>query len=255
MSDLDTGITPPEGTVLEPQDSSLTIDPIKSPGDVVEPPAQAPISETVETVVEPESEPEKSKKEGRVRRFFRNLLRWTLSILILFGIGFLVAVFVLYRPEVASYQSQLDQAKTDLVVAQDQLSASRTEYENQIADLENQVATLTPLAVDNEGLLAMQDGYLLQIAVLDARLDVANAQLAIGGDDTARARVMLTRTADTLKTIGELLPENQKDVAASMEQRLTLVLDELEDDPFAAQSDLDVLEKSLLELEDALFGE
>ncbi len=250
MTEVENGITPPEGTALEPEASSLNIDPIKSPGDVVEPtpPAQEPIPE-------PEPEPEQPKKTGRVRRFFRNLIRWTLSILIIFGIGFLVAVFVLYRPEIEKYQSQLNQANSELAAVQDQMAVSLTEYENQIAELENQVATLTPLAVDNEDLLAVQDGYLLQIAVLDARLDVANAQLALVGDDAARARVVLTRTADSLKSIGELLPENQKEIATSMEQRLELVLDELEEDPFVAQSDLDVLEKGLLELEDALFSE
>lgn len=246
MTDLDNGLTPPEGTVFEPEKQGLNIDPIKSPGDEVE---------VAPPVAEPEPDPKKPKGKGRIRRFFRNLIRWTLSILIIFGIGFLVAVFVLYRPEVESYQNQIEQANSELSAVQAQLSEMQADYENQIADLKGQIDDLTPLAVDNENLLATQSSYRLEIAILDARLDVANAQLALMSDDTARVRVVLTKTADTLATIGELLPEKQKEVATAMEQRLMLILDELEDDPFAAQSDLDVLEKALFELGDALFSE
>lgn len=247
MTELENEFTPPEGTTLD-------IDPIKSPGDIVAPeiPAEEPIVEAVEPIVEPE--PEEPKKENKFRRFLRNLLRWTLGILIVFGVGFLTAIFAVYRPEVQNYQNGLNQTGKELEAAQEVLTESQTQYESRIAELEQQVETLNPLAVDNEDLLAIQDEYLLRIAILDARLDVANTQLALVGDDQARARVLLAKTGETLATIHNLMPENQRELVTAMEQRLDLVLTEIEDDPYAAQSDLDVLEKSLLELEDALFG-
>jgi len=256
MTELENGTTTPE-----PETTGLEIDPIKSPGDSVEPAYPVveptpPVVETTPPVVEPEPEPEpeEPKKVNKVRRFLRNLLRWVLSILIVFGLGFLTAIFAIYRPELQIYQEQLNQSANELTSVQEQLAEKETTYQSLIAELEGQVDTLQPLADENQALVAVQNEHQLHTAILDARLDVANAQLALAGDDTAMANVILAQTGETLATINSLLPDNQKELATAMEQRLELVLSEIEEDPFAAQSDLDVLEKALLELEDALFG-
>jgi F0F1-type ATP synthase membrane subunit b/b' len=259
MTELENEFTSPEDVTPEPETTGLDIDPIKSPGDIAEPmlPAEETIPEVIESEPEqePVPEPEEPKGESKVRLFFRRLLRWTLGLLIIFGLGFLTAVFALYRPELQKYNQNLDKIRGELTSAQEQLDKNETEYQNQITELENQVATLKPLASANEELMTEQNGYQLHTAILNARLDVAYAQLALAADDTARARVVLTKTSDTLLMINDLLPENQQGVIVALEQRLDLVLSEVEEDPYAAQSDLDVLEKGLLELEDALFGE
>jgi hypothetical protein len=74
-------------------------------------------------------------------------------------------------------------------------------------------------------------------------------------DDNAQALVILDKTDQTLDTIGRLLEPAQRDVVASMTQRLELVMSEIDDDPYAAESDLDVLATNLLQLEDALFSD
>jgi|SaaInl7_200m_RNA_FD_contig_71_301675_length_1017_multi_3_in_0_out_0_1 hypothetical protein len=238
----------------EPESSGLEREPTRYSQESVSPPH--PVAEPIPPVVEPvtEPEPEVPKKVNKVRRFLRNLLRWILGILIVFGFGFLTAVLVIYRPELLASREQLKQTSIELTSVQEQLVETETTYQNSIAVLEDQVAALQPLADENQSLLAIQNEHQLHTAILDARLDVANAQLALTGGDTALANVILAQTGETLTTISSLMPENQQELVTTMEARLELILSELEEDPFAAQSDLDVLEKALLELEDALFG-
>ena len=140
--------------------------------------------------------------------------------------------------------------QTEQQVAGEQVA----ELESQIGLLESQIESLQPLATENEQLLAVQDEFELHISILDARVDVANALLALATDDSARARVALERTGETLAKISSLLPDDQREIVSSMDQRLELALDGMEDASYVAQSDLDVLTKLLLELEDSLFG-
>lgn len=199
-----------------------------------------PIPDDASPTAEVEPAP---KTESKIRRFFRALLRWTLGLLIVFGAGFIAAIFLLYRPEVAASKMQQAELQTQFTAA-----------EAQIADLEAQINTLNPLANENKTLVANQMEYELRILLLDARLDVTNALLALAENDPPRAQVVLDRTTDKLTAMRALLPATQSGMVAGMEQRLTLILAEIEDDPYAAQSDLDVLANSLLALEDSLFS-
>jgi len=206
----------------------------------------------VEEIPPEVSEPEEGapKDESKARRFFRMLLRWTLGLLIVFGVGFLTAVYMLYRPEVQLNRELQNQLQSQQQAAEQQVA----ELESQIGELEAQVDDLSPLAAENEELLAAQVEFEVHISILDARMDVSNALLALAMDDPAKARVSLDRTGETLANLSSLLPADQRGMVTSMEQRLELALTEIEADPYAAKSDLDVLAKSLLELEDSLFG-
>ncbi len=254
---------------FEKEPSALDEKPIES--ELIEPVLQPPAPDASEPVLEtpeeippipamPETEAvdepveEAPKSEGKVRRFFRNLLRWTLGLLIVFGLGFITAIFTLYQPSVAELRAAVQAKESEL------LQASQ-DAQTQIAELEEQVAEYRPLGTENENLLSeneqlrqQQSETDLHIAILNARVDVASARLALIGDDPARAQVALDQTADTLVEIEALLPPEQSGMVTALEQRLAFVLDEIEEDVYAAQSDLDVLGKSLLELEDALFG-
>ncbi|MBL7164659.1 MAG: hypothetical protein ISS57_18890 [Anaerolineales bacterium] len=249
--------TEANGDEISPPDAGIeSVEPLAEP--------VAPMAEVLTEVTEPKPEPEPEsasdadaiseaeapKEESKVRRIFRMLLRWTLGILIVFGVGFLTAVYMLFRPEVQSNRELQNQIQSEQQAAEEQFA----DLESQIAGLEGQIDDLNPLAIENEELLAAQGEFELHIAILDARLDVSNALLALAVNDPARARVSLEKTGDALATVSSMLPEDQRAMVTSMEQRLDLALTEMEDDPYAAQSDLDVLSKSLLELEDALFG-
>jgi hypothetical protein len=193
-----------------------------------------------EEIEQPEEEaPEEAVEESKARRFFRQALRWVLGVLIVFGLGYLTAIFALYRPTT----QKLGQTRGELEVARDQIDT-----------LEARVEELKPLEAENEELLAAQDEYELHIAILNARLDVAMARLALVQGDIAKAQITLRNTDETLAKIKNLLPEAQSDIVTAMEDRLELTLSEIEDDPYAAQSDLDVLATNLLQLEDSLFS-
>lgn len=177
--------------------------------------------------------------ESKARRFFRQALRWVLGVMIVFGLGYLAAIFALYRPT----SQELSQARGELETTRDQ-----------IATLEARVEELKPLETENEELLAAQDEYELHIAILDARLDISTARLALVQGDIAKTQITLRNTDETLAKIKTLLPTSQSEIVTAMEDRLELTLSEIEDDPYAAQSDLDVLATNLLQLEDSLFS-
>jgi hypothetical protein len=200
-----------------------------------------------EEVPEPAEEIHEKKEETKVRKFFRKLIRWTAGLLIIFGLGLVAGIFMLYRPATKETQQ-----------VRDDLAAANTQIENlqsKISELEAHNAYLQSLEDDNTDLLNQQQYFNLHIAILDARLDVSNASLALNENDLAQAKIILDRTSKTLDSIEFYLEPDFSDVVESMRQRLKLVLGEMENDPYAAQSDLDVLATNLLQLEDSLFTE
>jgi len=185
------------------------------------------------------------KDESKARTFLRKLIRWSAGLLIVFGLGLILGIFVLYRP-----------ATQDIKQVDNDLSAANTQIEDlksEMSELEARIDYLQSLEDDNNRLLAEQTAFNLHVAILDARVDVANAVLALQEEDTAQARIILDKTSGTLDTISTLLEPELQDAVTAMKQRMELVMSEMEADPYAAQSDLDVLATKLLELEDGLF--
>ena len=186
-----------------------------------------------------EPDDEVPQPESKTRAFFRKLFRWTLGILIILGIGFTLAVYRLYTPAVETQELTLRELD---------------DAQNQIADLETQISMLQSAALESDAKLAVKSNFELHVAVLSARVDVANASLMIVEDNAAGALLALEKTDETLALIKSLLPVEQGDVVTAMEQRLELVLTEIVENSYAAGSDLNVLATSLLQLEDATFG-
>lgn len=190
-------------------------------------------------------------EESKGRRFFRKFIRWTVGLLIVFGLGLLTGIFLLYQPATRENSQNVAQWTVEMDAANAQIA----DLQDQISDLNEQVLALEPLKDANNELLAAQDGYQLHIAILDARVDVTSALLAMAGGEDAVARITLEKTAGTLDKISKLLEADQREVITSMKGRLDLVMGEIDEDPYAAQSDLDVLSTNLLQLEDSLFKE
>jgi polyhydroxyalkanoate synthesis regulator phasin len=166
------------------------------------------------------------------------LLRWFLIALVLFGLGAAVTLWALYSPQ-----------RSQLAAANSQIQS----LQGQVGDLQNQVKTLTPLGTTNQNLQQQINQENLHTSILSARTDVALAQLALAKQDTAKANLALSKTDQTLSKIGNLLPANQQKLVQDMQSRLTLAKSEIESNSYAAQSDLDVLANSLVDLENSLF--
>ncbi len=183
--------------------------------------------------------PEKARAEKKPIPLSVRVFRWLLWFLILFGGGVLLALFAFYMPNI----DRLQRARADLEAANQQVSA-----------LQSQLDSTKPLETENQGLQTQLNQSKLHVALLSARLDVASAQYYLAKTDPAKARVSLSQTAGTLTTLASQLPSDQSKIVSDMQSRLKLALGEIDSNPYAAQSDLDVLAKSLLELDNAYFN-
>ena len=155
------------------------------------------------------------------------------------GLGALLVIITLYRP----LQQSLGESRGQGEQAQ-----------QRIADLESQVNSLSPFEAKNKDLQAELDKAELHIAILSARADVAAAQLALAQNDQAKARLVLSKTPETLKKLENLLEPGKKKLATDMQERLQLALKGIGGNAYAAASDLDVLTTGLTELENAYFA-
>jgi hypothetical protein len=210
--------------LLEPQ-----IEPVSDLPEAETPSQQPPASKATQP-----AKPVKKRPS-----FFRRALRWLLFLLILFAAGYLLAVITTYKPMRDQYNAALKELEQANV---------------QVNSLEGNLENLSPLERENQALQEKIQLAEMHTALLSARADVLAAQLALKDKDQARARVALTKTGKTLETLETLLPSDQQKVIADLQQRLKLSLEEMGENDYAAQSDLDVLANSLLELENALIG-
>ncbi|MBE9525087.1 MAG: hypothetical protein IMY76_08300, partial [Chloroflexi bacterium] len=84
----------------------------------------APLDSSGAVPLEPEAvEPQ---PESKARVFFRKLFRSTLGFLIIFGIGFAVAAYTIYKPAVAEQNrtaAELEDAQAQIADLGDQISA------------------------------------------------------------------------------------------------------------------------------------
>ncbi len=178
------------------------------------------------------------KTESRLAGIIRLALRWLAIFMVIFALGFLTAYLTLYRPQA----NDLGQTQTSL------------EQANQKnVTLQNSIDTLTPLQAKNQDLQNQLNQDNVHIALLTIARDVMTARVALAQNDAAAVRLSLSKTGDRIKTLQGLLTSDQQQSAGDMQQRLKLVLDELDSNKHAAQSDLEVLSTDLLQMENTLF--
>ncbi|MEJ2262696.1 MAG: hypothetical protein P8X95_04580 [Anaerolineales bacterium] len=191
--------------------------------------------QNLEEFTAPEQQP-----ETRLQRFLRLSIRWLAGFLIVFALGILATVFVLYRPTT----QQLSEVRADL-----------NQSQQQVSELENQVSQLKSLEANNKALQDQLDQANLHIQILSALSDVNAARLDVANDDIPSAKVKLTNTPDTLKELESLVGASQKEAVVAMQNRLDLALGEMGRDSFAALSDLEVLATNLVQLENTFFAQ
>lgn len=208
------------------------------------PKGSASFEKPVSTDFNPADLPESTEKpptplpEKPRRSIWRRLFAGLLVLLIAFSLGALLVLYTLYLPE----RQGLDAMQSDLVQAN-----------QKVAELESQVGSLSELAGKNEDLEGAMQEANLHINLLKARADVATALLALAKNDPTRARVALSKTKQTLDAMKGLLDPGQQKTVDDMQSRLKLALGEIGTKAFAAESDLNVLLTSLMELEIAYF--
>ena len=200
----------------------------------VEPPAETGELKDEGFVAEPIAKP-----ESRSRQILRVAVRWLIILLIIFGAGAFVAYWFLYRPasaEVTTTNAQLAQAN------------------QQIADLQSQVNQLKPLGAENQRLQKELNTAQQHIQVLTALAEANAARATLADQNLTQAKAHLDNLSQNLNALQTTVPASEKDKITAMQSRLTLVTGEMDQNAFAAKSDLDVLANSLTELEKTLFG-
>ena len=215
-----------------------------------------PENDTLSSPSTPDDEPIEegviSEPESEGKSFWARALRWLLILVVIFGLGALLIMFLLYIPA----RDQAIQANRQVRLIKEQAKADLERADQIISELEETIGSLYTVEAQNEALQDELDIANIHIVILSARSDVATAQLIlVKGEDISKARVTLSQTSETLEILGDMLEPDQRKIASDMQERLELALDELEDNPYAAESDLDVLARGLLELESALFTE
>lgn len=172
--------------------------------------------------------------ENRTRSILRNVLRWTLTLLITFGLGALTMYLVLFLPT----NRELEQATIDL-----------KQSTQEIDTLENQIKVLEH---DNQELKSELDSAELRLVFLSAISDVRAANLAAAEDDFAGALLSIKDASQTLTELKNALGSDQNEVITTMQDNLNAIEQSLKSDPQAAQSGLERLSTNLMKLENAI---
>jgi len=209
---------------------------------------ESPPTESAEPVItaEPGGKPE---VESPLNRFIRRISRWVIGFLIVFGLGAVLVIATMYMPA----QQKIREANQRFSQLEEQSKADLDQADQKIADLERRLADLSTLKDNNQALQVDLDQTRMQVVILSARSDVAQARLALSKEDPTRAKIVLSKTLDTLQSLEEMLEPDQRKVVTDMQNQLDLILDEIDEKADAAESDLDILATWLLELENVFF--
>ena len=251
MQELDNDhLIPDETNDTAPEEIQMDDDSLSTPQSKGEP-------DSSDQAISIEPDQDTPKEESKARQTFRKFLRWTVGLLVVFGLGFLFAVFTIYNTKVEELnnsQNNLGDAGSKISELESQVSNQQDLINNlntQIEDLNN---NLSAIEEANQELIEKQVGFNLHIALLNARADIVSAQVELYEENSAQAKVLLENTNQTFITIKVLLPDDLKDVVTPLQSRLELAVGEIDDDPETAIADLGILAGDLLEIENALFN-
>ena len=187
----------------------------------------------------PKETPEELPKEpSKFALFLRKLLLWATGTLTIFTLGIVLMWIVQVRPRTI-----------ELRELESQLQSSNQEIEKLAGELD----ILKAVDAENAALEASLDETLMHLNLLSVLVDVSNAQLALNDGNLEMAQAALADSKLDLLAID--LDGNRQDTVEAMQERLSLALGEINEDTFAAQSDLEVLRNTLLALERSLFGD
>jgi hypothetical protein len=183
--------------------------------------------------------PDEPKPPSRIGTFFRKALRWTTGLIFIFGLGVITAWLVRVLPQ----DVQIEDLNNRLNAA-----------ETSVGELESQISSLMPLAVENESILMELSETQKHVDVMSILVDVTSAELALLKEDLVTAKASLSGTDTRLALLQDDLEGEELQTIEGIRTRLTLVLEELDEDVETAMNDLGVLTNNLIALERSLFG-
>lgn len=197
---------------------------------------QTPIPESTQD--SPPQEKESPKPKKRPLSIWRRMFRFLLVMLIIFGLGALVVIFTLYIP----MREQLTSAETRI----EELSNQSASEINSAKEEIDRLSSIEDKFGDTQTEL---DELLIQNLILKIRLDLISAKLALVSDEPQQASQALSETGGRITDLKKLAGMQQQKNVENLETRLELVISEIEEETFAAISDLEVMLDILEELE------
>lgn len=206
-------------------------------------PEQQEVSEPEPEVLgEPEAmaAEEAPARESRFGRLLRRALRWVTAFVVIFGLGFGATWFARVQP----LQQEVDGLNTEL-------KDTRSERDR----LQGEVDELEGIREENQALKDELREAQARLDLLSVLIDVTTARLAIAQERPIEAKAALESTGPTLVDLSDKLGPEHDEAVADLQERLRLVLEEVDTDVFAAQRDLEILTNSLVGIERDLFAE
>jgi hypothetical protein len=168
-------------------------------------------------------------------------LRWTTGLLVVFALG-LVALWLVQVQPLRRQVAALEQERGTLQARVDDLQAETVRLQG--VDAENAALKVTTAELERNAALLM------------ARVSTLKAQfVAASGGNATEALEALASADDQLAILEEALAGTQQEDVRAMRYRLAMAAEEMENDPFAAQRDLEVLANGLETMEQELLGD
>ena len=181
-----------------------------------------------------------TKDGSRFGRFIRRLLRWGVLLLVIFTLGVVAMHFVQVQP---------------LRAERNDLTLSLVEAEESQQELQAEIDKLEGVEAENQVLTESIKQKEARLTLLNVLVDVTRAQLALAQDEPVGVAAALQATGEKLRSLRDLLGTSAAPDLEGSRERLVLVLSEVDNDPFAAERDLEILANTILEIERELSGE
>jgi hypothetical protein len=180
---------------------------------------------------------------SRFRVFMRKALIWLAVIVVAFLAGVLVFYMALYKP--------LD--RTYIETSNNLVQSNQTIAELQI---KNNALVIQATGLDKEktvlqSALDQADNQLILLSVME---DVSEGRLALMNNDVPGAKIALEKTSTSLESLAPVFSTVDATLASSLDQRLSLALSGMDKDMETAKVDLQLLSKSLKDIELVLFN-
>lgn len=188
---------------------------------------------------EVEIEPGRPPGPSRFQRGLRTFLLWAVGLLGVFALGIAATWVQQVQPRIAVAET----LRSDLEAVQSEQNALKAEVEQ-----------LRPLKDENAALQKQAEESELHLRLLRVLVDVTTAQLALTQENVAAAKASLVQASTDLSAL-KAGSTSETATIEGLQERVQLVLQEIDGDAFAARRDLEIMTNSLLALEKILFAE